>query len=58
MTRFHLKAFLTWLIAEGKLPNATLNDFEGLAVELLTEICEFNQERQITVADRFKNCNK
>ena len=40
MTRFHFKALLTWLIAEGKLPNATLYDLEGLAVELQTEIGE------------------
>ena len=64
MTIFHLKAFLAQLIAEGKLPNATLNDLEGLAVELQTEIGkllsekEFNQERQINVANCFKNCNK
>ena len=57
MTRFH---FLAWLIAEGKLPNATINDLAGLAVELQTEIGElltekeFNQERQITVADCFQ----
>ena len=60
MTRFHLKAFLDWLITEGKLPNVTINDLEELAVELQTEIGEllsekaFNQERQITVADRFQ----
>ena len=60
MTRFHLKAFLAWLIAEGKLPNATINELEGLVVELQTEIGEllsekeFDQERQETVADRFQ----
>ena len=45
MTRFHLKPFLAWLIAEGKLPIATLNDLEGLAVELQTEIGELLSEK-------------
>ena len=64
MTRFHLKAFLAWLIAGGKLPNATLNDLEARAVELQTENGELlsekeiNEERHIAVADRFKNCKK
>ena len=52
MTRSHLKAFLAWLIAEGKLPHATINDLEGLAVEFQTEIGELLSEKNSIKRDR------
>ena len=45
MTRFHLKAFLSLLIAAGKLPIATINELEGLVVELQSEIGELLSEK-------------
>ena len=47
LTRLHIKAFLTWLIEEEKLPTSKADEIEGIMIELQSVMGELLSNKDL-----------